>query len=82
MFLLYRREGWCKQLEILLQRRFYHHPEVKELLWGGAFWTSGFYLNTVGQYGNEAIIKNYVKKQGKTYKQIYRGQLKLFEDFA
>ena len=61
---------------------FKHHPEVKKLLWGGKFWTSGFYLNTVGQYGNETIIKKYVKDHGKTYKQIYRRQLKLFEDFA
>jgi REP element-mobilizing transposase RayT len=61
---------------------FKHHPEVKKLLWGGKFWTSGFYLNTVGQYGNETVIKKYVKDQGKIYKQIYRRQLKLFEDFA
>ena len=39
-------------------------------------------LNTVGQYGNENIIKKYVKDQGKTYKQIHRDQLKLFEDFV
>lgn len=56
------------------------HPEVKQMLWGGKFWTSGYYLNTVGQYANEEIIKNYVKNQGKTYNQIYRGQLTFFED--
>jgi len=67
---------------ITAKKIFKHHPEVKKLLWGGKFWTSGFYLNTVGQYGNETIIKKYVKDQGKAYKQIYRRQLKLFEDFA
>ena len=67
---------------ITAKKLFKHNPEVKKLLWGGNFWTSGFYLNTVGQYGNETIIRNYVKEQGKTYKQIYRGQLKLFEDFV
>jgi len=56
------------------------HPEVKQKLWGGKFWTSGYYLNTVGQFANEEIIKNYVKNQGKTYNQIYRGQLTFFED--
>jgi putative transposase len=61
---------------------FKRHPEVKKLLWGGRFWTSGYYLNTVGQYGNETIIKEYVKGQGRTYKQIYHKQLRLFEDFA
>jgi putative transposase len=32
------------------------HPEVKSKLWGGDFWTSGYYINTVGQYGNENVI--------------------------
>ena len=33
-----------------LYKRF---PEIKSKLWGGKFWTSGFYANTVGQYANE-----------------------------
>ena len=41
------------------------HPEVKRQLWGGNFWTSGYYANTVGQYGNEEVIKKYVESQGK-----------------
>jgi putative transposase len=61
---------------------FLRHPEVKKKLWKGHFWTSGYYLNTVGRYGNEAVIRNYVKNQGKNYKQIYRGQLNIFEDLA
>ncbi|MBA4391642.1 MAG: IS200/IS605 family transposase [Syntrophus sp. (in: bacteria)] len=55
------------------------HPEVKKKLWGGSFWTSGYYANTVGQYGNEKVIKEYVRKQGRTYRQIHRGQLMLFD---
>jgi REP element-mobilizing transposase RayT len=55
------------------------HPEVKKKLWGGKFWTSGYYANTVGQYGNEKVIKEYVRKQGRIYHQIHRGQLKLFD---
>ena len=54
------------------------HPEVKDKLWGGKFWTSGYYINTVGQYGNADVIKNYVKNQGKEYKRIHRNQLELF----
>ena len=58
---------------------FKHHPEIKEALWGGNFWTSGFYANTVGQYGNETMIKNYIEKQGiPNYNTIYKDQLKLF----
>lgn len=54
------------------------NPEVKQMLWGGNFWTSGFYINTVGQFANEEVIKNYVSQQGNNYKQIYRNQLTLF----
>lgn len=58
---------------------FQHHPQVKEMLWGGNFWTSGYYVNTVGLYGNEAVIKNYVQSQGKSYQQVHRtNQLRLF----
>ena len=58
---------------------FRKHPEVKDLLWGGHFWTSGYYINTVGATGNETVIKEYVKSQGREYKQIYRDQLTLFD---
>ena len=59
---------------------FKRHPKVKELLWGGNFWTSGYYVNTVGRYGNEEAIATYVKNQGRQYQQIYRNQLELFDD--
>ena len=58
---------------------FQRHPEVKRKLWGGHFWTSGYYMNTVGQYGNEKVIKDYVAQQGKEYRRIFRGQLELFD---
>ena len=56
---------------------FKNYPEVKQQLWGGNFWTSGFYVNTVGQYGNKDVIKKYVENQGKNYKSIHSEQLKL-----
>ena len=64
---------------ITARRIFELHPEVKEKLWGGKFWTSGYYVNTVGQYANAEVIQKYVKNQGDQYKQIHRGQLKPFE---
>ena len=56
------------------------HPEVKNFLWGGKFWTSGYYINTVGQYANEEVIKKYVQGQGnnQNYEKIHASQLKLF----
>ena len=55
------------------------HPEVKQLLWGGKFWTSGYYVNTVGQYANEEVIKKYLQNQGVSdYEKIHSSQLRLF----
>ena len=54
-----------------------HKNIKKDILWGGHFWTSGYYINTVGKFSNEAMMRNYVKNQGvpkqrqKEYKQIY-----------
>lgn len=56
------------------------HPEVKEFLWGGNIWTMGYYINTVGQYGNLKMLENYVKKQGiPEYSQIHTEPPSLFE---
>lgn len=59
---------------------FKRHPEVKSKLWGGEFWSKGFYVNTVGKHGNENTIQNYVKSQGKEqeYKKIHGQQLSMF----
>ena len=39
-------------------------PEVKKKLWGGEFWSDGYYISTVGQHGNEEVIKRYIENQG------------------
>ena len=53
---------------------FAHCPQVKKKLWGGEFWTDGYYAATVSEHGNEEIIGKYVREQGqeKEYKQIYK----------
>jgi len=56
-------------------------PEVKKKLWGGEFWTDGYYVSTVGQRGSEETIRKYVQEQGieSDYERIhYDEQLKLF----
>ena len=55
-------------------------PSVKKRLWGGEFWTDGYYVGTVGQHATEEVIKQYVKKQGQEeqYVQLHMEQLKLF----
>lgn len=65
---------------ITAKQLFQRYPEIKAKFWGGKFWTSGFYANTVGQYSNEEVIRAYVKNQGmeKEYKKVHSGQLTLF----
>ena len=57
-------------------------PEVKKQLWGGEFWSDGFFASTVGKHGDEAKIANYVKNQGSDakYDRLYNSnQLAIFE---
>jgi putative transposase len=58
-------------------------PSVKEALWGGAFWTEGYYISTVGKKGNEATIQSYVQNQGQkdNYVRLHKDQLRLFDGF-
>ena len=66
---------------ITAKELFKRFPEIKQKLWGGNFWTSGYYANTVGQYANEEAIRKYVENQDKPkemYKKIYSNQLTLF----
>ena len=55
-------------------------PHVKKQLWGGEFWTDGYFAATVGQHGTEETVGNYVKQQGKTdYRKLHEDpQLALF----
>ena len=56
-------------------------PGVKEKLWGGEFWTDGYYVSTVGQRGSEETVRKYVQEQGneKEYKELHKEmQLKTF----
>ena len=41
-------------------------PEVKEQLWGGEFWSDGYFVSTVGTHSNEEMIKQYIKEQGRS----------------
>ena len=54
-------------------------PQVKKKLWGGEFWSDGYFGSTVGKHGDEEMISRYVKIKAKTYKKIHsEHQLALF----
>ena len=59
---------------------FARAPHVKKQLWGGEFWTDGYYVSTVGQHATEDVIKLYVKNQGQEnqYVRLHVQQLELF----
>lgn len=65
---------------ITAKELFRLHPEVKQKLWGGQFWSDGYYINTVWQYANEETIRRYIEKQSdnKKYTQWHKNQLRLF----
>jgi len=67
---------------ITAKELFRLHPEVKQKLWGGNFWTAGYYVNTVGHYGDVDVIQKYIQEQGtpqNVYKRFHKNQLCLFE---
>lgn len=49
---------------------------MKKALWGGQFWTDGYYVATVGERGEWSVLERYVKNQGKPREKLR--QLKLF----
>ena len=66
---------------LIAREIFRRHEEVKEHLWGGEFWTDGYFANTVSKFGDETSISDYVKEQGleKEYHILHKEkQLKLF----
>ena len=54
-------------------------PHVQQKLWGGEFRTDGYFVSSVGKHGDETMIGNYVKNQGKEYTKLHNDhQLVLF----
>src|SRR3989344_3617363 len=48
---------------------FTQFPALKKELWGGEFWSDGFYCATVSERGNWKVVEQYVATQGKTMEQ-------------
>ena len=66
-------------------------PQVKKKLWGGQFWSEGYFIASVGQHGNADTIGHYVREQGTTqqYQKLHvqplpqpPTQMTLFDAFA
>jgi REP element-mobilizing transposase RayT len=48
-------------------------PHVKKKLWGGEFWSDGYFIASVGQQESEETVRKYVKEQGqnRNYRQLH-----------
>ena len=61
---------------ITARKLFEEFPDLKRQLWGGEYWSDGYYIGTVSGRGDRKIIENYIKKQGR---EPDVKQLKLFD---
>ena len=48
----------------IAQAVFKYNPEVKRYLWGGEFWTDGYFVATISESATEDVVANYVRTQG------------------
>jgi REP element-mobilizing transposase RayT len=66
-----------KLKSITAREIFSRVPEVKKQLWGGEFWTDGYFVSTVGEHANEDVIRAYIQKHGDTesYNQLHKEEV-------
>jgi putative transposase len=66
---------------ITAKQIFKKHPEVRYHLWGGEFWSNGYWVNTVGRNHSENAVREYVRSQGKEkeYTELLKAQGTLFD---
>jgi len=55
-------------------------PGVKKQLWGGEFWSKGYFISSVGRHGSEEVLRKYVHDQGQEYQKLHQQQLELFSE--
>ena len=49
---------------ITARELFRQFPRLRKDLWGGEFWSDGYYVGTVGEGGDWSIVENYIRRQG------------------
>ena len=55
---------------------FRRKPAVQRVLWGGEFWSDGYYVATVGERANWQTVERYVQRQGQPREDLR--QIRLF----
>ena len=77
----YSSSRLVQMIKSLTAREMFHRlPDIKKQLWGGEFWSDGYFMSTVGQHSTEAAIRDDVRNQGteKAYQRLHHQQLTLF----
>ena len=66
-----------KLKSITAREIFSRVPEVKTQLWGGEFWTDGYFVSTVGEHANEDVIRAYIQRHGDSedYNQLHKEEV-------
>lgn len=64
---------------ITARELFEKYPEIKEILWGGEFWSDGGYIGTVGEGVTGDIIRAYIEKHGTSDEKEGYKQMKLLD---
>lgn len=61
----------AKLVKTWIQKELFrkYPKQVKQYLWGGRFWTQGFYVSTVSDNTTKVEIEKYIKNQKKILKQ-------------
>ena len=65
MPLKYRKALIDKGVEDGLREIFRREPWLRRELWGGEFWSDGYFVATVGERGDWSVVESYVQNQGK-----------------
>lgn len=49
---------------------FKRFPNLKKEMWGGEFWSDGYYLATIGERGDLKTTQQYIINQGKKPEEV------------
>lgn len=74
---IYSPSTIIKRIKSITARQIFKKiPSVKEILWGGEFWSDGYFVSTVGEHADENTIKRYIQIQGKDkeYKKLHKAE--------
>ena len=64
-----------KYKSITARELFKTFPWIRKELWGGEFWSDGYYAATVGEGGNWKVVEKYIENQGKNLGMVQLGSV-------